>query len=210
MADINGWISSVKIENNAVVTLKDQFPNPHEYTMDVTQGGLTQSITWHDGSFDIDDDVIAADKTWSSEKISGLESPPEVNIGDTTPADDEKLWVDLNGIDPVEVAVRYDINQVLTDDEKARARANIGAGAGEEEVTISATEPVLPNRTDIWIDTAGGDADETCVSFAVNQNLTADEKARACNNIDCVPRAEYEALLERFEALLVKLGIDNM
>lgn len=126
MAELNGWISSIKIEPGAVVTLKDQFPDPNKYTMEVSQSGTMQSLTWQDGKLAIDDTKVGTDTTWSSQKISETQSPPEIAIQDTTPTGQEVLWVLPNGPDPDEYCVRYDINQSLTETEKARARANIG------------------------------------------------------------------------------------
>lgn len=211
-ATINGWISSVKIENNAIVTLTENpLVDPHTFTMDVTQGGLTQSVTWRDGRADIDDTITAPDKLWSSEKvqeaIDDITVPPEVYIGDTTPTEDEKIWIKTDE-DPITAVpfVRYDIPMTLTDEQKERVRTSIGAG--DKEVAVSTTTPA--NHETIWINPTETQDTTPYVSFAENQTLTAEQKNRARNNIGCVSLEEYNALKERFELLLLDLGIYNI
>lgn len=86
-------------------------------------------------------------------------------------------------------AVRYDITQVLTEDQKARARANIGAGTGSEsggsiagavryDTAQSLTDPQKAQaRANIGVTSTGAD-----ISGLIDDDTTAPDKVWSSEN----------------------------
>ena len=86
-------------------------------------------------------------------------------------------------------AVRYDMAQTLTDDQKAQARANIGAGTGggsTEGAVLYNQAQNLTNlqKTQARTNIAAAPANLDYVKYDSNQTLSDTQKEQACKNIN--------------------------
>lgn len=148
--------------------------------------------------FDVAQTLTPEQKKRARENIgAGDDMKAEVIVnGSETPTGGELLWVDqTEDYDVAEGSVRYDVEQMLTAEQKIRARHNIG-----EEVHIG----TAPSNEDLWVDpTEDYSTIEGSVSYSLAQALTTEQQKRARMNIGI----DLQSILNDIAAIKAQLGM---